>query len=185
MRLAGEHCPGSMAAVLGLDDDVVEGTCAGIAGVQVANYNAPGQVVISGERQAVERAGVALRAAGAARVVPLAITIAAHSSLMAPVAADFARAVAEAPLLDARVPVVGNVTAREVTAAPDIRDELARQLTASVRWSDGMRTMLSAGVREFYEIGPGSVLNGLAKRIARSEGLEAAVALHAMGEPAA
>jgi [acyl-carrier-protein] S-malonyltransferase len=183
MRLAGERSPGSMAAVLGVDDATVEATCAAIAGVQVANYNAPGQVVISGEREAVARAGAALRAAGAARIVPLPITIAAHSSLMAPVAAEFASAVAASPLQDARVPVVANVTVRALKGSAEIRDELTRQLTASVRWSEGVRAMLATGARTFYEIGPGNVLVGLVKRIAKGDGLEPEVSLSAMGEP--
>jgi [acyl-carrier-protein] S-malonyltransferase len=182
MREAGELNPGSMAAILGLDDDVVLAVCDGIDGVQVANFNAPGQVVISGTHVAVAEASERLRQGGAARVVPLPITIAAHSELMRPVADRFAQAVAGAPLAAAVVPVVGNVTATPIRAETDLRAELTRQLTAAVRWSETIRVMLASGVQEFYEIGPGTVLTGLVKRVVKAGGAHASV-IRSLGEP--
>jgi [acyl-carrier-protein] S-malonyltransferase len=182
MRLAGEQRPGSMAAVLGLDDPVVQGVCASIDGVQVANYNAPGQVVISGTHAAVAQACADLKALGAPRIVPLPITIAAHSVLMQPIAAEFARAVAAASLAPARVPLVANATATVVTAVDDVRDELTRQLTSAVRWTDTVHVMIRAGVREYYEVGPGTVLAGLVKRVMKADAAETFV-IRSLGEP--
>ncbi|MFN2114228.1 MAG: ACP S-malonyltransferase [Anaerolineae bacterium] len=182
MKLAGEASPGRMAAVLGMSDNDVESVCADIAGVQVANYNSPGQVVISGTADGVDAATAALEAAGARRVVPLPITIAAHSELMRPVADEFRQAVAAAPIAPASVPVVANTTARAISDPAEIGAELADQLTASVRWSDGVRSMLDQGIDSFYEVGPGSVLTGLTKRIAKDAGAEVAV-LRSMDQP--
>lgn len=170
MRLAGTRAPGRMAAVLGLEDAAVEAVCRDVAGAQVANYNAPGQVVISGTIAGVEDASARLKEAGARRIMPLPITIAAHSALMAPAADAFAGAVAQAPIGPASVPVVANVTARPITSADDIRRELADQLTASVRWTQTIEAMAAAGVSAFYEIGPGKVLTGLVKRIVPAGG---------------
>lgn len=172
MRLAGERSPGGMAAVLGLPDEVVEATCDAIEGVQVANYNAPGQVVISGTREAVERASEKLAEAGAKRVVRLPITIAAHSRLMAPIAESFRQAVDAAPVGVARVPVMANVSATPIVDEADLRDELARQLMATVRWTASVRRMLDAGVRTFYEVGPRTVLTDLVRRIGKADGVE-------------
>ncbi len=167
MRLAGEKHPGRMAAVLGIDDEVVKQVCAAVEGVQVANFNAPGQVVISGGIGAVDKAAAELTARGAKRIVVLPITIAAHSRLMAPVAEEYAAALKAASLRHARVPVVANVTARPLQDPADLRVELASQLTASVRWAESVRFMADAGVDAFYEIGPGDVLCRLVKRIFR------------------
>jgi len=167
MRAAGDESPGGMAAVLGLEDALVEDVCRPITGVQVANYNAPGQVVVSGTKSGVGAAVAALESAGARRVIPVRITVAAHSQLMAPAAASLARLVDATSIQDAEVPVVANVTARPISTADEIRDELRRQLVSSVRWADSIRFMLDSGVRHFYEVGPGTVLSGLVKRIAR------------------
>ena len=172
MRLAGERSPGGMAAVLGLDDATVEAVCAETDGVQVANYNAPGQVVVSGTGLGVERATARLEALGARRVVRLPITIAAHSQLMASVADSFHQAVLAASFSDARVPVVANVSARGISSVAEIRAELAEQLTSPVRWTESVAAMAASGVRSFYEIGPGSVLTGLARRILKSAAVE-------------
>ncbi len=170
MREAGRAAPGGMAAVLGLPDAAVEAVCTGIDGVQVANYNAPGQVVISGTVAGVDAATARLRDEGARRVMPLPITIAAHSHLMAPVAGSFAALVHAAPLAEAGVPVIANVTAEPITAPDAIRTELAGQLTASVRWTATIEAMAAAGVTDYYEIGPGRVLLGLVKRILAARG---------------
>ena len=170
MRLAGTRAPGRMAAVLGLDDAAVEAVCREVPGVQVANYNAPGQVVISGTIAGVETASARLKDAGARRIMPLPITIAAHSQLMEPAADAFAPAIAEAPIGPAAVPLVANVSAQPIADAADIRRELADQLTASVRWTQTIEGMAAAGVTAFYEIGPGRVLSGLVKRIVPAGG---------------
>lgn len=182
MRLAGERGPGRMAAILGLEDDTVCAVCDGIEGVQVANYNAPGQVVISGATAAVEAAIAALTDHGVKRTVVLPITIAAHSWLMVPVADEFAAAVAAAPIRGAGIPIVANVTAEPITDPADLRSELSMQLTATVRWSDSVRRMADSGVGAFYEVGPGSVLSGLIKRTLRADD-RPAVEARSLGEP--
>jgi [acyl-carrier-protein] S-malonyltransferase len=175
MKLAGENSPGGMAAVLGLDIPALEGICAeasrGDGGeaeiVQVANDNCPGQVVISGNTQALERAMELARENGARLVRRLAVSIPAHSPMMAHAQADFNRAVDEAPFADPSIPLVGNVTARPLTSAAGIRKDLQGQLTARVRWTESIRGMIASGVNTFLEIGSGSVLTGLLKRIDR------------------
>lgn len=170
MRQAGTEAPGRMAAVLGLPDEAVEAACAAIDGVGVANYNAPGQVVISGTVAGVDAATALLRERGARRVMPLPITIAAHSELMAPVAGAFAAAVEAVDLAPAGVPLIANTSATPITTPGEIRRELAGQLTASVRWTATIEAMAAAGVTAYYEIGPGRVLGGLVKRVLAERG---------------
>jgi len=184
MKQAGQQQPGRMAAILGLDDAVVEGLCDRLDGVEVANYNAPGQVVISGAVEAVDAAVVALVDAGARRTVILPITIAAHSALMAGAAETFAGVVQRVDLAPASVPVIANLSARPIRDVADIRAELTGQLTGSVRWTDSVMAMSDAGVTDYYEIGSGRVLCGLVKRILRQRG-RPAPSLHAMEKPAA
>jgi [acyl-carrier-protein] S-malonyltransferase len=153
----------------------VEAVCAeaservGGLGVVCANYNAPGQIVISGEKSALEAASVLAKEKGARRVIPLAVSMASHSPLMAGAAREFALAVAVSPWRDARIPVVANVTARPIAAIAEIRSELVAQLTSPVRWTDSVEYMAAQGVTGFLEIGPKDVLAGLIRRIA--EGL--------------
>ncbi len=182
MARAGEENPGGMAAVLGLPDDQVEAVCGEIDGVQVANYNCPGQLVISGSTDGVARAGERLLELGAKRVVPLAITIAAHSRLMATIADDFGREVLATALRDPRVPVIANVTALPVWDAAGLRAELTAQMTAPVRWTATVRWLASAGVDAYYEIGPKSVLCDLIRRTLKADGLPAAT-VRSMAEP--
>lgn len=182
MRDAGTTHPGGMAAILGLDDAVVEAACASIDGVMVGNYNAPGQVVISGTVEGVEAACAALTLAGAKRIVPIRITVAAHSHLMAEAASAFGALVDAVPVADAGVPVMANVSARPITSSAEVRTEMRDQLTHAVRWTAGIEAMLAAGVTTFYEIGPGAVLGGLVKRTARGFP-DAAITVHALGEP--
>jgi [acyl-carrier-protein] S-malonyltransferase len=170
MARAGVQAPGSMAAILGLEDDRVSEIC-GLAAadtgsiVQVANYNSPGQVVISGEKVGVERAlDLAKEARGRTRL--LAVSIAAHSPLMSSIVDEFAAHVAVVPLGSPSLTVVGNLSARPLADGNQIRKELVGQLTGSVRWTESIRTMIEGGVDRFVEIGPGSVLTGLVKRIA-------------------
>ena len=161
---------GTMAAVIGLDGDAVEAVCAKVrdAGevVVVANLNAPGQVVVSGTRAGVGRAGDAARAAGARRVVPLNVSGAFHSPLMAPAARRFAPAVEAAALGRLRVPVACNVTGDLVEDASALPAVLTRQLESPVRWMDCVRSLVAAGAEILVEVGPGQVLTGLARRIA-------------------
>jgi [acyl-carrier-protein] S-malonyltransferase len=169
MRHAGELAPGGMAAILGLDIQMLEAICVQASApdevVQVANDNCPGQVVLSGARPALERALELAKAAGARRAVLLAVSIAAHSPLMASVQAEWDAAVAVVPLSKAAVPVVGNVTAEPMTRADEFRADLRAQLTCRVRWTETIHFMLAQGVTTFLELGSGNVLTGLLKRI--------------------
>jgi len=169
MAQAGTDAPGSMAAVLKLEDEQVAALCRQAAVesgdvVQVANYNSPGQVVISGGTVGVAAATTLARAAGG-RVMPLAVSIAAHSALMAPAAKEFAERVAGTPLRTPHTPVIGNVSAAALTTADAIRVELVAQLTSPVRWTESVRRMIADGANRFVELGPGTVLAGLVKRI--------------------
>lgn len=172
MKLAGMQSPGLMAAVLGLEETVVAATCAEVSAqggiVQVANDNCPGQIVISGDKAGMEAAMDALTAAGARRVKPLAVSIAAHSPLMQPAAEALQAAIAATPLAPPLVPVIGNTTAQPLTTVEAIQAELTAQLTGSVRWTASMQFALQAGITTFVEVGPGDVLVGLIKRIDRS-----------------
>jgi [acyl-carrier-protein] S-malonyltransferase len=168
-ELMAQADEGAMAAVIGLEAAQLEQVVAEAAEGQelvIANYNAPGQLVISGAAAAVERAGGLARKLGAKRVLPLNVSAAFHSPLMAPAARALSAMIAEAELHDAAMPVVGNVDARPLHTASDIRQELRAQMTAPVRWIETIRFMAEQGVDTFVEIGPGSVLSGLIKRIA-------------------
>ena len=159
---------GRVVAILGLAGEVVEDVCreARSEGVVApANYNAPGQVVIAGERAAVERAMGLARARGCRRAIPLPVSVPVHSSLMQPAADRLAAHVQAVPLADLTVPLLANVDARPLVRAEDVRRSLIRQLPASVLWEHSMRAMWDMGIRTFIEIGPGTVLTGLAKRI--------------------
>jgi len=165
MKEAGKKNPGGMAAIIGLDARTVERICQEASGVQIANYNSPGQIVISGHREALEQAMGLARERGAKRVIPLAVSIAAHSPLMRPAAQEFRRAVEATALRRARIPVVANVTAEPTTEPEEIREALVRQLTSPVRWVESVERMIEGGVDTFVEIGPKSVLTGLIRRI--------------------
>jgi len=180
MQKACELQPSTMAAVLGLDNDVVEDICNTIDGVVVAaNYNCPGQLVISGEVPAVEAACAALSEAGARRALMLPVGGAFHSPLMEPAREELASAIAQADIQSPRCPIYQNVSS-EPTSDPDlIRQQLVAQLTAPVRWTQTMQTMIADGASEVTEVGPGKVLQGLFKKVDRafptqSAGLEVA-----------
>ncbi|HUG40978.1 MAG TPA: ACP S-malonyltransferase [Longimicrobiales bacterium] len=176
MFRSGQERPGAMAAVLGLDDEPLERVCReasrATGGECVpANFNAPGQIVISGDEPAVRAAMELAREAGAKRAVPLNVSGAFHSPLMA-VAEEGLRAHLEAVELDPPAfPVVSNVTAKPVSDPVEARSLLVRQLTSPVRWTASMRTMRDAGIDWFLELGPGNVLGGLMKRIDREAGV--------------
>ena len=170
MYQAGRARPGAMAAVVGLDTAQVEAACQAASdstGVAVAaNLNAPDQTVISGDPPAVERAGEGCKAAGAKRVLPLKVSGAFHSPLMEPAVAGLVNALAGAEWSEPGVPVIANVNAQPVQKAAEARRLLAAQLTAPVRWVDSMRAAAALNpAATFIEIGPGSVLSGLLKRI--------------------
>ena len=173
MKLAGERSPGGMAAVLKMDDDDVDRACKEASEemgkpVQIANYNSPGQVVISGDKAALARAIELLQERGGRRIIPLAISIAAHSPLMAAVVGEY-RAAVDATAIDTpEVPVVGNISARPMLNEAEIRDELAGQLTWPVRWTASVQWMAGQGVTHFFEVGPRDVLSKLVKRIDRN-----------------
>ena len=159
---------GTMAAIIGLDMERLEAACdeaRALGPVVIANENAPGQLVISGANTAVARAGELAKAAGASRVVPLKVSAAFHSPLMAAAAGGLRDAIEQAPLQPATVPVIANVSAQPITDEPAIRAELIQQVTAPVRWIATVENMARAGVDRFVEIGPGTVLSGLVKRI--------------------
>ena len=157
--------PGTMAAVLGLDGPAVAAALAGIAGVWVANDNAPGQVVISGTHDGVDAASVSLADAGARRIIPLAVSGPFHSPLMKPAADAFSDLLVGADFADARFPVLQNTDPTPATDAEVIRERLIAQITSPVRWTETMQQLSSAGPVVLIEAGPGGVLSGLAKRV--------------------
>lgn len=168
MQKACEAQPSTMAAILGLEDSVVEEVCAGIDGVVVAaNYNCPGQLVISGEVGAIDAACAALTAAGAKRALKLAVGGAFHSPLMQPAQMELEAAIASTPFSQPICPVYQNVTASAVSDPEEIKKNLIVQLTAPVKWTQTMNTMLADGCAEVVEVGPGKVLQGLFKKVNR------------------
>jgi [acyl-carrier-protein] S-malonyltransferase len=169
MFRAGVERPGTMAAILGLDDAEIEGVCAAVdRGICVpANFNSPGQVVLSGDVAGVEQGMALAKEAGAKRVLPLNVSGAFHSPLMEPAVAGLAEKLGDVTFHDPSFPVVSNVTARPVSSGAEARELLVRQLTAPVRWAASVGAMVEAGVEGFVELGPGSVLCGLNKRNAK------------------
>ena len=169
MQQCCEKVPGSMAAIIGLPDQTIEEICAGIPGVVPANYNSPGQVVISGEESAIDQACEALKAAGAKRALKLPVSGAFHSPLMEPARAELAHAIEATPFQTPRCPVYQNVTAAPTQDPEVIKANCLKQLTSPVRWTQSVQNMLQDGGTHFVELGPGSVLQGLVKRIAGAE----------------
>lgn len=173
MQAAGAQHPGGMAAILGLEVEAVADVCAQAAReagavVQVANDNCPGQVVISGDSAALDRALELLTAAGAKKALRLAVSIGAHSPLMQPAQVRLTRALATAGLTDPHLTIIGNVGAAPLHTADAIRRDLEAQLTSRVRWTESIQAMRAAGVTTFVELGAGSVLCGLIRRIDRT-----------------
>lgn len=163
-RLMSEAGPGRMAALLGLPPETAEDVCAR-SGAEPANYNLPTQTVIGGAPDAVERAMALAREAGG-KALPINVSGAFHTSLMAPAAARFAGALAAVEFAPPRIPVVSNVTARPLAGAAAVREDLARQITSPVRWHQSVQYMLESGVGTFVEVGPGNVLTAMLKRAA-------------------
>lgn len=170
MQNAGQLNPGTMAAIIGMDDDAVSGLLdeAGAFGiVQAANFNSPGQVVLSGEVAAVRKAVELAPARGARMAKELVVSGAFHSPLMKPAEKELAETLGTIDIREAEIPVCMNVVARPVTAADEIRTNLISQLTSSVLWSQSVQAMVESGVTEFIEVGPQKVLQGLIKRISK------------------
>lgn len=177
MQKCCEKVPGKMAAVLGLSNVQVEEICAEVDGMVIAaNYNCDGQVVISGEESAVLAACDKAKEAGARRALPLGVSGAFHSPLMEPARMELAKAIEATAFKAPSCPVYQNVTARAETDPQTIKANLLAQLTSPVRWTQSVRSMLSDGAVEFKELGPGTVLQGLIKRIAAAEGKEITIA---------
>jgi [acyl-carrier-protein] S-malonyltransferase len=166
MQKACEITPSTMAAVLGLEDKVVEDVCEGVEGIVVAaNYNCPGQLVISGETTAVEVACEAMKAAGAKRALVLPVGGAFHSPMMEPAREELAAAIENTSFKNPVCPVYQNVPATAVSDANEIKKNLIIQLTAPVKWTQSVQNMIADGATEFIEVGPGNVLQGLVKKI--------------------
>jgi len=167
MNLAAEESPGTMAAVLGLDDDECEAACRRVDGdVWVANFNAPGQVVIAGSADAVAAASAQAKERGAKKVMPLPVGGAFHTPFMGPARDRLKKAIQEATLRAPDVPVVANVDARPYTDPDEWTSLLSAQLTSAVRWRQTVLRLRDEGVKTLVELGPGNVLTGMAKRIA-------------------
>lgn len=169
MQAACDQIPGTMAAVLGLEDQIIEEICVQTPGIVVAaNYNCPGQLVISGEEAAITTACEALKDAGARRALPLPVGGAFHSPLMEPAKTKLATAIETTPIASPVCPIYQNVSAKGVTDAAKIKQNLIAQLTAPVKWTQSVQQLLSDGATQFTEVGPGKVLQGLVKKIDRS-----------------
>lgn len=169
MQKACEAQPSTMAAVLGLEDNVVEKICSDTAGIVVAaNYNCPGQLVISGEIEAIENACETMKENGARRALVLPVGGAFHSPLMEPAREELAAAIEATTFNTPKCPVYQNVTTTAVTDAIEIQKNLMAQLTAPVKWTQSMQQMITDGATEFIEVGPGKVLQGLLRKIDRS-----------------
>ena len=166
MQKACEINPSTMAAILALPDEKVEEACAAIDGVVVcANYNCPGQIVISGENDAIDAACEVLKAAGAKRALKLPVGGGFHSPCMEPARAELAEAIEHTPFSTPRCPVYQNVDAKPHTDPAEIKANLVAQLTAPVRWTQTVRNMIADGATSFTELGPGKVLQGLVSKI--------------------
>lgn len=173
MQKACELQPSTMAAVLGLADDVVEDICSTIEGVVVpANYNCPGQLVISGSIEAIDEAVAKMEEAGAKRAIKLAVGGAFHSPLMEPARQELAAAIEAAPFSKPVCPIYQNVSTIAETNPDTIKANLVKQLTSPVKWTQCVRSMIKDGATSFIEVGPGSVLQGLVKKIAKADSVE-------------
>ncbi len=169
MQKACEATPGTMAAIIGLDDEKVEEICASIQGEVciAANFNCPGQVVISGSMAGIEQACERMKEAGAKRALPLKVGGAFHSPLMEPARVELEAAIQKTEIQTPQCPIYQNVDAKPHTNPKEIKDNLIAQLTSSVRWTQSVQNMIADGASEFIECGPGAVLQGMVKRIDR------------------
>ena len=159
---------GAMSAVLGTDAELIEKVCQETEGiVSIANYNCPGQIVITGEEKAVAAAGEALKAAGARRVIPLKVSGPFHCGLLREAGEKFGQALADVEIQKFAIPYVTNVTAQNVTEPEQVKELLVKQVSSSVRWQQSVEQMISVGVDTFIEIGPGKTLSGFVKKVNR------------------
>jgi [acyl-carrier-protein] S-malonyltransferase len=173
MNEASQRAPGAMAAILGLEADVVRDLCAEASQqtgktLVLANDNCPGQLVISGDKEALDAALPLATERGAKRAMPLTVSVASHSPLMEAITPDFRAVLDNTPFGAPAIPVIGNVQAAPLTSASTIRAELGDQLTSTVRWTESVHYMRARGIEQFIELGPKDVLNGLVKRIDRA-----------------
>ncbi len=172
MKRAGDLNPGGMAAILGVDIPTLDKICAEASTpmeiVQVANDNCPGQVVISGHKAALERAMAGAKTAGAKRALPLQVSIAAHSPLMASIQAEWNAAVDACAIGDPQIPVIGNVHAQPMLTAAELCADIKAQMQSRVRWTESVQAMLTNGIQAYVEAGSGEVLLGMIKRIESS-----------------
>ncbi len=166
MQMAAEHRSGGMAAILGLDEDTLAEICRE-AGVEIANVNSHDQIVISGDKAALEVAMQSAKAAGARRVIPLAVAGAFHSQLMAPAQDGLSKALEESTFNPPTAPIVANLSGQQLTTGEEIKQELESQICHCVQWKQSVECMIDMGVTTFVEFGPGHVLSGLVKRIDR------------------
>ncbi len=183
MHEAETACSGGMAAIIGMDEEIVQEICqeatqltkttlgtvtqAGEGEVVIANYNAPGQIVISGDVRALEVASTQAKARGAIRVISLSVSGAFHSPIMAPAVDKLAHFITNRDIQDATIPIISNITATPLTQSIALRNELAQQLATPVQWVRTIQYLTSIGITTFFEIGPGRALAGMIKRIAR------------------
>ncbi|QPC46311.1 ACP S-malonyltransferase [Mangrovibacillus cuniculi] len=171
MEQAVPNGKGAMAAILGLDAEKLENVCKNASteeySVQVANYNCPGQIVISGDKTAVDAACIGAKEAGAKRALPLPVSGPFHSSLMRPAAAEFEKELDQLQISPANIPVISNVTAEEMIEPLEINNKLIQQLYSPVRFEESIKFLLEKGVDTFVEVGPGNVLSGLVKKISK------------------
>ena len=164
---------GAMAAVLGMDAGAIEKVCEETEGyVSIANYNCPGQIVITGEEAAVGKASEALKEAGAKRVVPLNVSGPFHSKLLVPAGEKLGKVIDETTINEVKVPYVSNVTAELVSDSAGVKDLLVRQISSSVRWQQTIELMLKEGVDTFVEIGPGKTLSGFMRKIVKDDNIK-------------
>lgn len=177
MQAACEANPSTMAAILGLEDEKVEQICAGVEGevVVAANYNCPGQLVISGSNKGIAIACERMKEAGAKRALPLPVGGAFHSPLMKPAEEELAKAIQETSFQEGICPIYQNVDAMPHTDPEEIKNNLIKQLTAPVRWTQSVQQMLADGATHFVECGPGKVLQGLVKKIERNAEVSSAL----------
>ncbi len=164
MYEAGIRNPGSMLAIIGLDEETVQDVCVQ-TGTEISNVNCPGQIVISGAVQALAEANRLARTKGARATIPLKVSGAFHSALMEPIIAEFSKVISNVRFRPPSIPVISNVTAQPLTDVDSIRKELVRQLRNCIQWQRSVECMIRSGVAAFYEIGPGTVLSGLIRRI--------------------
>lgn len=174
MQEAADNNPGAMASILGFDAEKIDTICAGIDGVYVANYNSPGQIVISGKADAVSQAAAECQEAGARRVIPLKVSGAFHSPLMEAARQGLAPLLEKIKWQEPAMTVLSNVTGMPYASAAEMPELLGKQVVGSVRWEDNCRWMLMQGIENFVELGPGKVLQGLMKKIERAANVTSA-----------